>query len=182
MRRTLGLISVAAAVSLVGTTAAAAAPMRTWHTDLVASPDAGLSAGALTAHGDAIASGEVMVRGRWRVEVATRHGFAAAWTLRQLTGNLPGSTNTTSTTDDAGAATVLWRAPGAQVQSAVCSTRTGSWRTLTVPSGAAARGNDGFSQATAAMSAKGATTVVWYAHEQHGWVIRSAFRSGTNAA
>ena len=50
-----------------------------------------------------------------------------------------------------------------------------------MPSGASARGNDGFFLATAAMTATGQTTVLWYAHEQHGWVIRSAFRSGTNA-
>jgi Domain of unknown function DUF11 len=183
MRRTLRLIGLAAAaVSVVGLTASAAAPVRTWHTDLGVSTNAALAAGALTAHGDAIASGEAMVAGRWRVEVATRHGFAAPWALRQLTGNLAGSTNTTSAADDAGAATVLWRAPGAMVNSAVRGTRTGAWKNLTVPSGASARGNDGFFQATSAMTSTGQTTVLWYAHEQHGWVIRSAFRSGTNAA
>jgi hypothetical protein len=181
MRRTLGLVGVAAAASLVGMPAWAAAPVRTWHTDQVVTRNAGLSAGALTANGDAIASGEAMVRGRWRVEVATRHGFAATWAVRQLTGNLPGSTNTTSATNAAGAASVLWRAPGSAVQSAVRRSRTAPWRTLTVPSGASARGNDGFFLATAAMTATGQTTVLWYAHEQHGWVIRSAFRSGTNA-
>jgi hypothetical protein len=180
MRRTVGSIGVAAAVSLVGMTASAAAPVRTWHTGLVVTRNAGLSAGALTAQGDAIASGQTMVRRRWRVEVATRHGFAATWASRQLTGNLPGSANTTSTTD-AAAATVLWRAPGSSVQSVVRRTRTSAWRALTVPSGASARGNDGFFLATAALTATGQTTVLWYAHEQRGWVIRSAFRSGTNA-
>jgi hypothetical protein len=182
VRRTLGLIGVIAAVSVVGMTASAAAPVRTWHTDLGVSTNPALAAGTLTAHGDAIASGEAMVAGRWRVEVATRHGFAASWALRQLTGNLPGSTNTTSAADDVGAATVLWRAPRATLNSAVRSTRTGAWKDLAVPSGASARGNDGFFQATAAMTSTGQTTVLWYAHEQHGWVIRSAFRSGTNAA
>jgi|SRR5450631_4290015 len=183
MRRTLRLIGLAAAaVSVAGMTASAAAPVRTWHTDLGVSTNAALAAGALTAHGDAIASGEAMVAGRWRVEVATRHGFAAPWALRQLTGNLAGSTSTTSAANDAGAATVLWRAPGAMVNSAVRSTRTGAWKDLAVPSGASARGNDGFFQPTAAMTSTGQTTVLWYAHEQHGWVIRSAFRSGTNAA
>ena len=86
-----------------------------------------------------------------------------------------------SAINDADAAVVLWRTPGHTVQSTVRTNRTGVWRTLAVPSGAAARGGDGFVSPTAAMNAKGQATVAWVAHEQHGWAVRSAFRSGTNA-
>ncbi len=86
-----------------------------------------------------------------------------------------------SAINDADAAVVLWRAPAHSVYSSVRATRTGAWRTLVVPSGAVARGNDGFFTPSAAMNAKGQATVVWAAHEQQGWAVRSAFRSGTNA-
>jgi hypothetical protein len=181
MRRTLGLIGVAAAVSLVGVTAQAAAPVRTWHTGLVVTRSAQLTVGALAANGDAVASGDSYVQGRWRIEVATRHGFAAPWSVQQLTGALRGAANTTSAISDGGAAVVLWRAPGAGVQSAVRATRSGAWHTLAVPSGAAAVGSDGFFSPSASMTAKGAATIEWVAHEQNGWAVRSAFRSGTNA-
>ncbi len=94
---------------------------------------------------------------------------------------LNGGTSTVSAINDADAAVVLWRAPAHSVYSSVRATRTGAWRTLVVPSGAAARGNDGFFTPSAAMNAKGQATVVWAAHEQQGWAVRSAFRSGTNA-
>jgi hypothetical protein len=176
MRRSLGLVGVAAAVALVGTTAQAAAPERTWHGGVIVARQALLQGGALAANGDALASGTTA-----RVEVATRNGFAGAWTVRPLSGALNGGTSTVSAINDAGAAVVLWRAPAHSVYSSVRATRTGAWRTLVVPSGATARGNDGFFTPSAAMNAKGQATVVWAAHEQHGWAVRSAFRSGTNA-
>jgi hypothetical protein len=181
MRRSLGLVGVAAAVALVGVTAQAAAPARTWHTGITVTSNAHLTAGALAANGDAVTSGTAVVGGRWRVEVATRTGFAAGWSVRQLTGALSGGTSTVSAMNDDDAAVVLWRAPGQPVQSSVRTNLTGLWRTLAVPSGTAALGSDGFFSPTAAMNAKGQATVLWVAHEQQGWAVRSAFRSGTNA-
>ncbi len=143
--------------------------------------NAHLLAGALAANGDALSSGTIYVAGRPRVEVATRNGFAGGWSAQQLTGALNGGTSTVSAINDAGAAVVLWRAPAHSVYSSVRATRIGVWRTLTVPSGAAARGSDGFFSPTAVMNAKGQATVAWAAHEQLGWAVRSAFRSGTNA-
>ena len=142
---------------------------------------ANLLAGALAANGDALTSGTIYVAGRPRVEVATRNGFAGGWSVRQLTGALNGGTSPVSAIDDADAAVVLWRAPGKSVQSSVRASGTGVWRTLAVPSGAVARSSDGFMTPSAAMNAKGQATVAWAAHEQQGWAVRSAFRSGTNA-
>ncbi len=138
--------------------------------------NADLLAGALGANGDALASGTTA-----RVEVATRNGFASGWTVRPLSGALNGGTSTVSAINDAGAAVVLWRAPAHSVYSSVRATPSGAWRTLVVPSGTTARGNDGFFTPSAAVNAKGQATVVWAAHEQLGWTVRSAFRSGTNA-
>ena len=143
--------------------------------------NAHLLAGALAANGDALTSGTIYVAGRPRVEVATRNGFAGGWSVRQLTGALNGGTSPVSAINDADAAVVLWRAPGNSVQSSVRASRTGVWRTLAVPSGAVARSSDGFLTPSAAMNAKGQATVAWAAHEQQGWAVRSAFRSGTNA-
>jgi hypothetical protein len=182
--RTFRIIAGAVvATALVAGAAAGAAPVRSWHNPLliVRSDTAGLVAGGLTARGDAIASGTIRVGTRLRVLVGTRHGFAAAWSLRQLSGPLPGATGTASALNDAGAAAVVWRAPGASVISAVRATRTGPWRFLAVPSGATARSNDGFLQAQASMTANGQVTALWYAHEQRGSTVRSAFRSGPNA-
>ena len=176
MRRSLGLVSVAAAVALVGASAQAAAPARTWHGGVIVARNADLLAGALGANGDALASGTTA-----RVEVATRNGFASGWIVRPLSGALNGGTSTVSAINDAGAAVVLWRAPAHSVYSSVRATPTGVWRTLVVPSGTTARSNDGFFTPSAAMNAKGQATVVWAAHEQLGWTVRSAFRSGTNA-
>ena len=171
----------AAAVAIVGASAQAATPTRTWHAEVTVTNNAHLQAGALAANGDALTSGTIYVAGRPRVEVGTRNGFAGRWSARQLTGALNGGTSTVSAINDADAAVVLWCAPGNTVQSTVRANRTGVWRTLTVPSGAVARSGDRFLTPTAAMNAKGQATVAWVAHEQHGWAVRSAFRSGTNA-
>lgn len=172
----MGLVGVAAAVALVGASAQAAAPARTWHGGVIVARQALLLGGALAANGDALASGTTA-----RVEVATRTGFVGGWTVRPLSGALNGGTSTVSAINDAGAAVVLWRAPAHSVYSSVRATPSGAWRTLVVPSGTTARGNDGFFTPSAAINAKGQATVVWAAHEQLGWTVRSAFRSGTNA-
>jgi hypothetical protein len=182
MRRNRAVATAAVAATLAGVTAAAAATAPTWHTGVVVAARPSLLAGALSDHGDALAAGAVYVGGRPRIEVATRTGFTASWHARFLTGALNGGPFVTSGINDAGMGVVAWRAPAHSVQAAVRATRTGSWRIVTVPSGAAARGSDGFFSPSATVSAVGAITINWVAHEQRGWAIRSAFRSGPKAA
>jgi hypothetical protein len=181
MRRNRAATTVAVAATLVGVTAAAAtAP--SWHTGVVVTARPGMGAGALSDHGDALAAGVAYVGGRLRMEVATRTGFTASWNARFLTGALNGGSAVTSGINNAGMGVVAWRAPAHSVQAAVRATRTGTWQIVTVPSGAPARGSDGFFSPSATVSAAGAITINWVAHEQRGWAIRSAFRSGPKAA
>ncbi len=142
---------------------------------------AGLTAGGLNAHGDAIAAGTTVVGTRLRILVANRHGLASTWTRQTISGPLNGSTGVASAINDAGAAVVLWQTPVHNVTSAVRTSRTRPWRVLGVPSGAAARDNSGFLDGSVAMTANGQASAIWYAKEQAASTVRSAFRSGPNA-
>jgi hypothetical protein len=183
MRTSRIIVGAVVATAIVAAAATGAAPVRSWQNPLliVRSDSARFVAGGLNAHGDALASGTVVVGSRLRVAASSRHGLTGTWSLRAVTGPLTGRTATAGALNDADAAVVAWRVPGRPVQAAARATRTGAWRIATVPSGAAARGSGGYLSPSASITAAGVATLNWVAHEQQAWVVRSAFRSGPRA-
>lgn len=174
---------IAAAATLTGVAAVAAATTPTWHTGVAVSAESPLTAGALGANGDALAAGAVSIGSPWSyVEVASRKGFTGPWVDTLLTNGLPTTVGVAAGLNDTGTGVVAWRLYGGHVRAAYRAGANGSWVTATVPYGYPARSPDDFGSPSASVAANGAVTLNWVARENTGWAIRSAFRSGPRAA
>lgn len=178
-RRTT-IIAAAATLGVVAAATAATAPA--WHTGVPVAASPTLTAGAVSARGDAVAVGSVGVGTANRIEVAQRTGLTGAWRTSLLGTPSGGASTATAGINDAGVAVVAWRVMGGKIDAAYRPNPTGAWRISAVPYGWPARWPSDFTSATAKVAVNGSVALTWLARENTGWAVRSAFKSGPAAA